>query len=63
MATTNNKNIKSGSATSKAANTKKSKSSAGLVNSMPPVPKARDRAKAIDSGRRGDSDAAGLNNL
>ncbi len=60
MPATNNKNSKSGSATSKASATKKSKSSAGLVNSMPAVPKARNRAKAIDSKRRGDTESFGL---
>ena len=55
MPTTNNKN-KSKNAGTKNAGTKNSKTGAGLTNVVPSV-KARDRAKDMDSKRRGDTES------
>lgn len=57
MPTGNNKNKRTTSSNTKNTGNKNSKSNAGLVNAMPPVPKARDRAKAIDFNRRGDAES------
>ena len=57
MPTGNNKNKRTNSGNTKTSSTKNSKSDAGLVNSMPTVPKARDRAKEMDFKRRGDAES------
>ena len=55
MPTGNNKDKRTTG--TKNTSTRNKKSDAGLVNSIPSVPKARDRAKAIDLNRRGDAES------
>ena len=55
MPTTNNKN-KTTNAGTKNAGKKNSKTGAGLTNTVPSA-KARDRAKDMDSKRRGDTES------
>ncbi|MDB5199755.1 MAG: hypothetical protein JWO92_1718 [Chitinophagaceae bacterium] len=57
MPTGNNKNKRTSSGNTKNPGSKNSKSDAGLANSMPAVPKARDRAKEMDFKRRGDAES------